>query len=66
LHPDQTICVLTRHVFYCWQVLELREQASMDGLPPRSAAARGFVRLLSETNCAFEEVFAIGAHMAVG
>ncbi|KAI7840733.1 hypothetical protein COHA_005548 [Chlorella ohadii] len=49
--------------FMLIQVLELREQASMDGLPPRSAAARGFVRLLSETDSAFEEVFAIATQL---
>lgn len=52
----------------CWQMLELHnQQASLDGTcqPPRSAAARGFVRLLSD-DAAFEEVFAIGERWCAG
>ena len=54
--------------FPCRQVLELRDHVSVNGScqPPRSAAARGFVRLLGESDTAFEEVFVIGTSFLGG
>lgn len=47
------------------QVLELRDHASVNGScqPPRSAAARGFVRLLGTSDAAYEEVFVIATQL---
>lgn len=47
--------------FMLVQLLELDRALEAEPAPPSTPAARGFLRLLAQDECAFEEVFAMGA-----